>query len=273
LIKTDEQRRWWFATHPEYSHKSEKTHLANKLKVSPREVDKYVDNRLEFETNPVMAEMLKAMKRWSGTAGQNRESYKELNLKWPGDASHDSRGTSGRIMLAGPVITPEDYIRDVSRMGIGGGKLSLSPTRPALGGGGSPPQGFKPPFGGAGGPGEWVEVRRGLYGLEHQSRMSGLPIRQSGGKYHIYEYRVGKVYFDDYRDGILYEYKGNYSNFIGKKTMEFYHWSRGAKGAQSQALRQLDAAQGVPLIWRVGPNQMNAFDKAVGRMPGLSIEP
>lgn len=122
------------------------------------------------------------------------------------------------------------------------------------------------------GPGKWVEVCRGRVGLEHQSSMSGQPIRQSGGKHYINEYKVGNIHFDDYRDGKLYEYKGNYANFIDKNE-EFRGWFKGARASRGQAVRQLEAAQGIPVVWKVGRNQVKAFEKAVGTVPGLSIVP
>lgn len=104
--------------------------------------------------------------------------------------------------------------------------------------------------------------------------MSGQTIRVDGKKNFIHEYDVGGVKFDDFRDGTLLEYKGNYSNFIMKRLNEFYHWFKGADAAREQAWRQIHAAKGIPVIWRVGPeHQIEAFEKALGKIPGVMIIP
>ena len=47
MIETEDQRRWWFATHPEYSwsHRG----IRSENKVDPRDVDKYVDEALRVQ--------------------------------------------------------------------------------------------------------------------------------------------------------------------------------------------------------------------------------
>ena len=58
--------------------------------------------------------------------------------------------------------------------------------------------------------------------------MSGQVIRESGGKYYIKEYEMNGVKFDDYKNGILYDYKApTYTKFINEKG-EFRDWFRGA---------------------------------------------
>jgi hypothetical protein len=42
---------------------------------------------------------------------------------------------------------------------------------------------------------------------------------------------------------------------------------------RGDALRQTKAARGIPVIWRVGADQVNAFKKAVGKVPGVIIIP
>jgi len=75
MIETDEQRRWWFATHPEYSRSRRGTKTGRRKaeekepeKVRPEEVDAYVDNALQYVSGPV-AELLKSVKRNFGTEG------------------------------------------------------------------------------------------------------------------------------------------------------------------------------------------------------------
>ena len=74
MIQTDQQRRWWFATHPEYSgsRKGEKSRKQEDNKgeprvYSPEQIDAYVVQGLKlFPTGPVAA-MLKALKWGLGT--------------------------------------------------------------------------------------------------------------------------------------------------------------------------------------------------------------
>ncbi len=80
MIETEKQRRWWFATHPEYSegaggdkpHKS-KVQEHNQPKVPPEEVDAAVDRALLTATG-VEAALLKSIKRNFGTEGFPEET-------------------------------------------------------------------------------------------------------------------------------------------------------------------------------------------------------
>jgi hypothetical protein len=227
MIETDEQRRWWFATHPEYS--------------------------------------------WN-RRGDRRPGK--------GRSPADSNKSPSRPMLAGPLITPDTPL-NVQRPGAVGGMYPGPSYRPPhLGGGGRPPAPAPPPPAtfskppGAGGPspGEWVDVARSRIGIQHQSKMSGHPIQQKDGKLYIKEYKLNGVYFDDYAGGKLYEYKGSYGKLINKLRY-FYDWVRGAKKIPDQAKKQAGAAQGTPVIWRVGKDQVKAFKKAVGNVPGVEIVP
>lgn len=62
-------------------------------------------------------------------------------------------------------------------------------------------------------------------------------------------YKVNGVKFDGYKDGMLIEVKGNYSNFVNKKTGEFYDWFNGKDSLISQANRQINAANGTGIQW------------------------
>ncbi len=74
MIQTDEQRRWWFATHPEFSRSStggKSRGIRDKgegNKVRPEDVDAYVDEHLQYVSGPVAA-LLKSVKRHFGTEG------------------------------------------------------------------------------------------------------------------------------------------------------------------------------------------------------------
>jgi hypothetical protein len=79
MFATDQQRRWWFATHPEYgeSHKGEGTGKNNEEgeepeKVSPKDVDDYVDNALKHVDGPV-ADLLNSLKRHFGTEAEGSD--------------------------------------------------------------------------------------------------------------------------------------------------------------------------------------------------------
>jgi hypothetical protein len=72
MIETEQQRRWWFATHPEYSwnHRGTKKESGkenNEDAIDPRDVDQYVDNALEYESDPSVRALLKSVKRNFGT--------------------------------------------------------------------------------------------------------------------------------------------------------------------------------------------------------------
>jgi hypothetical protein len=77
------------------------------------------------------------------------------------------------------------------------------------------------------------------------------------------------VKFDDYKKGVLYEYKDRYTNFI-KDGKEFRWWFRGADGARIEALNQIQAAKGIPVIWRVGLDQVKAFGNALKDFPTIA---
>jgi A nuclease family of the HNH/ENDO VII superfamily with conserved AHH len=82
MIETEEQRRWWFATHPEYSWsrrgiRGGSERETNGDKIDPEEVDKYVDEALKYETGSV-ADLLKSVKRNFGTEGNSRKANQRL---------------------------------------------------------------------------------------------------------------------------------------------------------------------------------------------------
>jgi hypothetical protein len=78
LIEAEEQRRWWFATHPEYSVSSKgQKGSKNSNGTIPEKVDEWVDERLKCEKNPVTRELLRLTKRFFGTEGQTSGSAEE----------------------------------------------------------------------------------------------------------------------------------------------------------------------------------------------------
>ena len=89
MIETEDQRRWWFATHPEFSSSHRGTRSGNK--VDPKEVDKYVDRALKYENGPV-ADLLKSVKKHFGTEGDSRKSGQKLAFL--GEPPHGSEKNS-----------------------------------------------------------------------------------------------------------------------------------------------------------------------------------
>ena len=82
MIETDEQRRWWFATHPEFSwnHRGEGAHAKEEIddgKVDPKEVDAYVDKALQHLDGPV-ADLLRSVKRNFGTEAYSQKGGQNL---------------------------------------------------------------------------------------------------------------------------------------------------------------------------------------------------
>ncbi len=77
MIETEDQRRWWFATHPEFSSSHRGTRSGNK--VDPKEVDKYVDRALKYENGPV-ADLLKSVKKHFGTEAYGQNSLGACRL-------------------------------------------------------------------------------------------------------------------------------------------------------------------------------------------------
>jgi len=96
MIETDEQRRWWFATHPEYSRSRRGTKTRKRKaeekepeKVRPEEVDAYVDNALQYVSGPV-AELLKSTKRNFGTEAEaNSNELKQSGHATGNRTTHD----------------------------------------------------------------------------------------------------------------------------------------------------------------------------------------
>ena len=102
MIETEEQRRWWFATHPEYSSsrrglRGGSDRRKNEDKVDPKEVDAYVDEALKYETGPV-ADLLRSVKRNFGTEANSQELDRRLAYSGqtpPGSEKASSRHEEG----------------------------------------------------------------------------------------------------------------------------------------------------------------------------------
>jgi hypothetical protein len=75
MIETEKQRRWWFATHPDFSGSQKAVRNRGQQeggdKVRAEDVDAYVDNALKYVDGPV-AVLLESLKRNFGTASDSR---------------------------------------------------------------------------------------------------------------------------------------------------------------------------------------------------------
>jgi len=122
MIETEEQRRWWFATHPEYSssHRGTKGRSKkeeNEDKADPREVDKYVDNALKYETDGTVKALLESVKRNFGTEGelsreqQNLKAWERI-LENGWETPAEAYADSGLYISESPRMpTPEELYR------------------------------------------------------------------------------------------------------------------------------------------------------------------
>ena len=105
MIQTDEQRRWWFATHPEYSwsRKGGQSETPEKVpydssKIDPKVVDAYVNRMLKYEDGPV-ADLLRSIKRHFGTEGERERQGPRLaqvdQLPPPSDSGRSAAQKGG----------------------------------------------------------------------------------------------------------------------------------------------------------------------------------
>lgn len=74
MILTEDQRRWWFATHPEYSqsHAGNRNRKQGKQdehsdRVRPEQVDAYVSDRLKYERDKTAIDLLNLEKQLFGS--------------------------------------------------------------------------------------------------------------------------------------------------------------------------------------------------------------
>lgn len=86
-------------------------------------------------------------------------------------------------------------------------------------------------------------------------------------------YKVNGVKFDGYKNGTLIEAKGNYSQFVNKKTGEFPKWFNGSSSLVSQANRQMNVANGTKIQWFFNDEiSLNAVKKLFDRENITEIE-
>jgi len=107
MIETDEQRRWWFATHPEYSwsrtgQKSEsesREESDDSDKLSPEAVDAGVDERLKYERDDFQIFLLNEIKFWFGTEFQSKSPAEKDALLWGEDELEEGQEEPGSTRL------------------------------------------------------------------------------------------------------------------------------------------------------------------------------
>jgi hypothetical protein len=255
---TDLQRRWWFANHPEFSWNRTRARLLRRRFGDPVSNTALANDRLRKEN--FIQKMMDA--GWSRAFAEQKWALSQdhasqaKNVAWAVDMASligAARALAAKTALSlaarragGPIETPEHAT-------IRAGRQAASLEE-------------------SGGPGKWVEVPRARHGLDHQSKMSGHPIRERDGKFFINEYKIGKVEYDDFRNGILYEYKGNHKHLFDKNN-ELMPWVKKPDQFRDEALRQAKGSRGLPVIWKVGADQVEAFQKAVRRVRGIKIVP
>lgn len=97
-----------------------------------------------------------------------------------------------------------------------------------------------------GGPGQWTRVHEVMSdpSRKYQEQVTG--IKDGVG------YKVNGVKFDSFENGVLVESKGpGYEKFLEKDRSGWRSWFRGGDDMTDQAVRQVRAANGTPIEWRV----------------------
>lgn len=237
MIETEKQRRWWFATHPEFSSSrtGHRGDLLDRMGRLPRE-------------NPAKEAFIREMAKAGWSRAKAEERWNVYGL-----SENIAQGVARAMAAHGAITGARAILAGTYRWAVGLGQAGA--------------------IGKSGGPGKWVEVpRRGGPSLEHQSKMSGKPIIERDGKHYIEEFERNGVLYDDYRNGILYEYKGNFRHLFDKSD-EMMTWVNIPDQFRVEALRQVKAAKGMRVIWRVGSDQVKAFKKDLKDIPGVTVKP
>lgn len=239
MIWTEQQRRWWFATHPQYS--SSRRRHSNK---------DHSNGAFSRESSGLPAASRDSYQIYEDVLDRIN-GYQESRQALESDPHTFLDVMPFRRLVTSPIGYLKGLLRRQARDAV------VYATKKGI----------------DEGPGKWVEVgRRGGPSLMHQSRMSGQPIQKIGDKHRINEYEYNGVKFDDYKNGKLYEYKGSLE-FLFDKHHEMKPWVKDRDQFYNQGLRQVEAAQGIPVIWKVGASLLEGLRKAVGKIPGVSIEP
>jgi len=124
------------------------------------------------------------------------------------------------------------------------------------------------------GPGTWEWKGRRSTGtsLEHQSLMTGRGIRvREDGVSEIQEYVVNGIAFDDYVDGVLIDHKDKMPGFMFNEDGLLKPGIKGAQDWRSEAVRQVRAANGIPVEWVVDSSQVKGFNALIQDIPGIEV--
>jgi hypothetical protein len=111
MIETEEQRRWWFATHPEYSwsYTSRGRKQKDKHGIDPKEVDDYVDKALQYVSGPV-ADFLRSVRKYFGGEAGLSESWDALDWSIEAGARGGSRRETQRNLRSRRALSIRDWI-------------------------------------------------------------------------------------------------------------------------------------------------------------------
>jgi len=122
MIETEQQRRWWFATHPEYSHSrpGQRNHKQGKQdadseRVRPEQVDAYVNDRLRYERDKTAIDLLNLEKQLFGSGSEYAKGFQDESAEngdrqtWNRPAEYGSDDTSpftlaGYNSVEGPYV-------------------------------------------------------------------------------------------------------------------------------------------------------------------------
>jgi len=118
MLETEKQRRWWFATHPEYRgthsrRRKQSTDGSDKDsdKPSPEAIDAYVDEYLEHERDPFRADFMRAVKYWFGTDFEALSPEEQQALLWDDDEDDAAERPKDDKPSGHPAASKESYLR------------------------------------------------------------------------------------------------------------------------------------------------------------------
>ena len=133
MIETEQQRRWWFATHPEYSH-SHKGQRNNKQgrrdpdseRVRPEDVDAYVNDRLKYERDKTAIDLLNLEKQLFGSGSDYAKGFQNepgteadwQNWNQPAGFGSDSESPfklAGYNSVEGPTVLTWPSVEEFSQ--------------------------------------------------------------------------------------------------------------------------------------------------------------
>lgn len=119
-------------------------------------------------------------------------------------------------------------------------------------------------------PGRWTKCKESM-----SDRAADFQEQQTGRKARIWEYKVGNVSFDGFKDGKLIEAKGpGYAKWLeldDQGQLRFRKFFEGAQSMEKQLYAQDKVAQGVPVEWRVAEPRLAEYLRQVIKARKLKI--